>query len=114
MTELGHPRRARQSRLTLAVAVAVLVGVFVGFVAGMSVGIFVGVLVGIPFGVLAASSAAPAFMNEPIPRDKSSVIGSMTGQSPHGHTWLQETTCQFISMKDRDGLCLSDPPINIR
>jgi hypothetical protein len=62
----------------VGVFVGFVVGVFVGFVVGVSVGIFVGVLVGLTLDVLAASGAAPAFMNEPIPRDKSSAIGSMT------------------------------------
>jgi hypothetical protein len=62
----------------VGVFVGFVVGVFVGFVVGVSVGIFVGVLVGLTLDVLAASGAAPAFMNEPIPRDKTSVMIAMT------------------------------------
>jgi hypothetical protein len=62
----------------VGVLVGFIVGVFVGFVVGVSVGIFVGVPVGLTLGVSAANGAAAAFMNEPIPRDKSSAIGSMT------------------------------------
>jgi hypothetical protein len=73
-------------------------GVFVGFVVGVSVGVFVGVSVGLTVGVLVtfgtgvlvaltvgfsvgvsiATCAAATFMNVPITRAKTSVMGSMT------------------------------------
>jgi hypothetical protein len=65
-------------------------GVFVGFVVGVSVGLTVGVLVtfgtgvlvaltvGFSVGVSIATCAAATFMNVPITRAKTSVMGSMT------------------------------------
>lgn len=73
-------------------------GVFVGSVVGVSVGVFVGVSVGLTVGVLVtfgagvllaltvgfsvgvsiATCAAATFMNVPIARAKTSVMGSMT------------------------------------
>jgi hypothetical protein len=60
------------------VFVTLVVGLTVGVLVGLAGGVLVTLVVGLSVGVSLSICAASAFINEPIPSKKSSVMGSMT------------------------------------